>query len=107
MTSEMENVEHDDGAGLRPFVLRRYRDMPQAFVAKGLLDSAGIECFLQDDNVIRLDWLWSNAMGGIKLLVRQKDAEQAAQLLEENAGGGDEEAEAGWSSWEDKGEREG
>jgi hypothetical protein len=37
--------------------------------------------FLQYDNLVRMDWLWSNAMGGIKLLVRQKEAEEAEHLL--------------------------
>lgn len=58
--------------------------MPQAFVEKSVLDDAGIECFLQDDNVVRMDWLWSNAMGGIKLLVREKDAEEALKLLSQS-----------------------
>ena len=65
-----------DDPGNRPVVLRRYRDMPAAFVEKSVLDAVGIGCFLQDDNVVRMDWLWSNAMGGIKLMVREKDAER-------------------------------
>jgi Putative prokaryotic signal transducing protein len=65
----------------RPVILRRYRDMPQAVVEKSVLDDAGIPCYLQDDNVIRMDWLWSNAMGGIKLLVREQDASDAERLL--------------------------
>jgi len=28
-----------------------------------------------------MDWLWSNAMGGIKLIVREKDAQEAEKLL--------------------------
>ncbi len=83
----------DDSSGPtnRPVVLRRYRDMPAAFIEKGVLDAAGIKAFLQDDNVVRLDWLWSNAMGGIKLIVREKDAEEAEAILsqkpvEEQAG---------------------
>jgi hypothetical protein len=76
----------------RPVILRRYRDMPAAFVEKSVLDDAGIECYLQDDNVVRMDWLWSNALGGIKLIVREKDAEEAEQILgqgsaSEQAGG--------------------
>jgi hypothetical protein len=34
--------------------------------------------------MIRLDWFLSNALGGIKLRVRQEDAETAAALLEES-----------------------
>jgi hypothetical protein len=61
----------------RPVVLRRYRDMPEAFVARSLLEDAGIQAFLQDDNVVRMDWFWSNGIGGIKLVVRQKDLEES------------------------------
>ena len=58
--------------------------MPQAFVEKSVLEDAGIQCFLDDENVVRMDWLWSNAMGGIKLVVRKKDAEEAERLLSES-----------------------
>jgi hypothetical protein len=68
----------------KPVIVRRYRDMPQAFVGKSMLENAGIECFLQDANVIRMDWLWSNAMGGIKLLVREEHAEEAEKILGES-----------------------
>ena len=65
--------------------IRQFRDLPEALLAKSVLDSAGIECFLGDDNLIRMDWLWSNLLGGIKLRVRQEDALVASRLLE---GGG-------------------
>ena len=42
-----------------------------------------------DDNVVRMDWLWSNALGGIKLLVREKDAPDAAKVLDALAQDGD------------------
>lgn len=81
LPSQVTAVEAAEDPGNRPVVLRRYRDMPAAFVEKSVLEDAGIECFLQDGNVVRMDWLWSNAMGGIKLVVRQKDAEEAEKLL--------------------------
>ena len=62
--------------------IRQFRDLPEALLAKSVLDSAGIECFLGDDNLIRMDWLWSNLLGGVKLRVRQEDALVASQLLE-------------------------
>lgn len=62
--------------------IRQYRDLPEALLAKSALESAGIECFLGDDNLIRMDWLWSNLLGGIKLRVRQEDAIVASRLLE-------------------------
>ena len=62
--------------------IRQYRDLPEALLAKSVLESAGIECFLGDHNLIRMDWLWSNLLGGIKLRVRQEDALVASRLLE-------------------------
>jgi hypothetical protein len=55
----------------RLVTIRRFRDVPNALLAKSVLDSAQIQCFLSDENAIRLDWLWSNALGGIKLLVTE------------------------------------
>jgi hypothetical protein len=63
--------------------IRQFRDLPEALLAKGSLESAGIECFLADENLVRLDWFISNFIGGIKLNVRPADAENAQQLLDE------------------------
>ena len=69
----------------KPVIIGRYRDLAIASVAKSILDSAGIESFLADDNVIRMDWFYSNAIGGIKLRVRDEDAAEARELLEGQA----------------------
>ena len=41
----------------------QFRDLPEAFLAKGILDSAGITCFLIDENMIRMNWFLSNLLG--------------------------------------------
>lgn len=64
-------------------VLRTFRDLPEALVAKSILDSGGIESFLQDDNVVRMDWLWSNAIGNIKLLVKAEAVADAVTMLDQ------------------------
>ena len=64
-------------------MVKRFRDMPEAQVAETILDSAGIDCFLADENIVRLDWFWSNLMGGFKLMVRPDDLAEAQRLLEE------------------------
>jgi Putative prokaryotic signal transducing protein len=61
--------------------LRRYMTLPEALLAKSILESAGIESFLGDQNIVRMDWFLSNALGGVKLRVREEDAEDAAALL--------------------------
>lgn len=72
------------GARPGPVVIGRYGAMPEAMVAESMLDSAGIESFLSDENLVRLDWFYSNLVGGIKLLVREEDAETARKVLEQN-----------------------
>jgi hypothetical protein len=70
-----------DAEDVQLVALRRFRDLPGALVAKGLLDSAGIKCFLSDENTVRMDWLWSNALGGIRLWVREDDLAESVALL--------------------------
>ncbi len=64
--------------------LRRFRDLLEAQLAKGILDSAGIESFLGDENVVRMDWFWSNMVGGVKLLVRPEDFVAASEALNQS-----------------------
>ena len=63
--------------------IRQFRDLPEALLARGSLESAGIECFLADENLVRLDWFISNFIGGIKLNVRADDEKNARQILDE------------------------
>ncbi len=63
--------------------IRQFRDLPEALLAKGSLESAGIECFMADENLVRLDWFISNFIGGIKLNVRAADVANAQKLLDE------------------------
>ncbi|HET6176155.1 MAG TPA: hypothetical protein VFE61_04425 [Candidatus Sulfotelmatobacter sp.] len=63
--------------------IRQFRDLPEALFAKGSLESAGIECGLIDDNMVRLDWFISNLLGGVKLQVRREDAAIAQEILEQ------------------------
>ena len=64
-------------------LLRRFRDLPDAFLFQSILDSADIECFLCDENTIRMDWFWSNLLGGIKLFVRAADVGTASALFDQ------------------------
>ena len=91
IAEEPGDAEDSSEAGIQEtefrdlLTIRQFRDLPEALLAKSVLESAGIECFLGDDNLIRMDWLWSNLLGGIKLRVRREDALVASRLLE---GGG-------------------
>ena len=49
------------------------------------LEAAGIPVFLGDELTIAMDWLLSNAIGGVKVQVPESYAEEAARVLEDFA----------------------
>jgi hypothetical protein len=64
-----------------PIVLREFGDLASAIVARSILDSAGIWCFLEGENIAaqgRTDLLAS----GLRLFVRTEDAVVADSLLQ-------------------------
>jgi len=63
--------------------LWRYRDLPEALIAQSKLESAEVASFLADGNIIRLDWFYSNAWGGLRLQVADVDVQDAVALLSE------------------------
>lgn len=70
------------------FVLvQTYQNYIDAHIAKGQLEEAGIDCWLKDEHTVTTNPMWTNAVGGIKLMVvaHQQEAAKAAllQLLEE------------------------
>lgn len=79
-TPDAEQDEEPD-ALLGVKTIRQYRDQAEAILARSALESAGIGCFLRDENTIRIDWLWSNLMGGIRLQVAEADVEAAEAVL--------------------------
>jgi hypothetical protein len=64
--------------------IRRFGNMSEALLAKGCLESAGIECFLADTNITRLEWPISR---GMRLQVSPNDAETAIAFLNQSATG--------------------
>ena len=46
------------------------------------LHAAGVECYLKDEYTVTLDPILTNAIGGIKLVVKKADEEMVKKLLE-------------------------
>jgi len=61
--------------------LTTYYDIPEAAVARSLLDQHGIPAFLFDDRLGRMSWLYLRALGGVRLMVPARDVATAASLL--------------------------
>jgi hypothetical protein len=53
----------------------------QALAAKAMLESEGIPCFLEDQNLVAMDSLMSAALGGVKLCVPVEAAAAARAAL--------------------------
>lgn len=61
-----------------------FRDLPLAELAKAKIESEGIPCFLANAYHVGVNWLYSFALGGVKLQVYSPDVEKAKQILNED-----------------------
>lgn len=59
-----------------------YQYLSEAQIAKGRLEAEGIQVFMTDHFTVNIDPLMSQALGGIKLKVFQKDEAEAKEILE-------------------------
>jgi len=55
----------------------------EAYPVKGLLGNAGIESWLEDENMVSANPFASIAIGGVKLRVRASEAEEAMKVIKE------------------------
>jgi hypothetical protein len=58
-----------------------YQYSSEAIIFKGKLESEGITVYMHDNITIDTDPLISNAIGGVKLFVRQEEVEKAQGIL--------------------------
>ena len=56
----------------------------EAQIAKSQLHAFGISARIENEHTINMDWLYSNALGGVRLLVLESDIEEAKQLLDQD-----------------------
>ena len=67
---------------MQPVTIARYDTMPEAHIALGRLEAEGIDAWLADEHLVQTDWLYSIAVGGIKLQVNAEDVAQASAILD-------------------------
>lgn len=63
-------------------VIRTFDNYFSANILLTRLRDAGVQCYLKDEYTVTIDPLLSNAIGGIKLVVRKEDAAETLQLLD-------------------------
>ena len=69
----------------RLVTVRRYRDLAEAYVGRSLLESASIPAWIADEHLVRMDWFYSNLVGGLRLQVDECNEAAAREILEEGA----------------------
>lgn len=63
--------------------LRSFDNYFLANITLTKLQDAGVECYLKDEHTVTLDPILSNAIGGIKLVVKEADLAEAKKLLQQ------------------------
>lgn len=53
----------------------------EAHLARTKLESEGIQCVVNDEYLVRVNWLLSNAVGGVKVMVPAWEADRAVEVL--------------------------
>lgn len=79
----------------------------EAQLAKGLLETNGIQAFVADEYTIGINWFYSNALGGVRVQVAETDAGQSLKLLDSEVepGGIDPQTEESWGDCPNCGSR--
>jgi hypothetical protein len=62
-------------------VIRRFRELPPAQVALTALEASGIPAELRNQNVAAIDWFYSDAIGGISLVIPAEFSQEAETVL--------------------------
>lgn len=65
----------------KTIVLKSYDNTAIANLEHGILQDAGVECFLSDESVVNLYPMFSSPFGGVKLHVFEEDKEKALEIL--------------------------
>ena len=65
-----------------PIVIREFGDLASAIVARSILDSAGVWCFLEGENIAGQGRTNLLTGGALRLFVRPEDAVAADSLLQ-------------------------
>jgi len=63
-------------------VIASYTKMEDAHLAVSKLGGSGVQAWLRDEATANLYWLYSNAIGGVKVEVADEDIERAREILD-------------------------
>ena len=53
----------------------------EAHLLRMRLEAGGVTAFVQDEYMVQMDWLYSNAIGGVRIQIAEEDVEAAKEIL--------------------------
>ncbi len=80
---EVAASESDDASGAaEPVMVERFLYPDPAKLVRAKLRAAGIPCYLENEHTLAANWLWTNAFGGLRLMVPASCLDRAREQLE-------------------------
>ena len=70
-----------DSSGEELITIANFSHPTEADPVVAWLESEGIECFLTNEHTVTMNWLYSNAIGGVGVRVQAADVERANEIL--------------------------
>jgi hypothetical protein len=64
-----------------------YMDAVQAHMAKAKLEAEGVTAVIANENIVGMNWMLSNAVGGVEVQVPSSQAKRARRILAAVEGG--------------------
>ncbi len=53
----------------------------EAHMLRLRLEAGGVPAYIQDENMVQMEWLYSNAIGGVRVQIHEDDAERAKEIF--------------------------
>ena len=78
----MQVTENPDSGEAALITVANFSHPTEADPVVAWLESEGIECFLTNEHTVTMNWLYSNAIGGVGVQVKAADAGRANEILQ-------------------------
>ncbi len=79
--SNLSELKAEYAAYNRLVTIATFSYPTEAYIPKTKLESEGIWAFVADADTVTANWLYSNAIGGVKLQVKKDDVDRAVAIL--------------------------
>ena len=78
----MPATVNPDASGEELITIANFSHPTEADPVVAWLESEGIACFVTNEHTVTMNWLYSNAIGGVGVQVKAADVERANEILQ-------------------------